>query len=95
MEGLSVEGYRQTLSVPARLEGNERPFQIVLETWVSPELKVAVFSKRDNSIVGRDALRLKQIKRAEPDAVLFRVPSDYKFEDGPAPGSIVVLPAVP
>jgi hypothetical protein len=81
LEGLPVEGTRQTLNVPAGAQGNERPFEIVVETWISPELKVAVLTKRDNSIVGMRTTRLTKIDRSEPDPSLFQVPSDYKIDD--------------
>lgn len=84
MEGLTVEGNRQTLIVPVGAVDNKRPFKVVLETWIAPELKVAVLSKRDNSIVGMDTTRLTKIDRSEPDPALFQVPSDYPIEDAPA-----------
>ena len=87
MEGLTVEGYRQAVLVPAGTEGNERPFKVVVESWVAPDLKIAVLSIRDNSIVGVRKTQVTKIDRSEPNPALFRVPPDYKLEDGPTPGS--------
>ena len=87
IEGLTVEGIRQTLIVPVGAHGNNGPFKVVLETWISPELNVAVLSKRDNSIVGMNTTRLTKIDRAEPDPALFQVPSGYAIEDAQAEGS--------
>jgi hypothetical protein len=83
MEGLAVEGTRQTVNLPASEQSNDLPFTIVTETWISPELKVAVLTKRDNSIVGKRTTRLTKIDRSEPDPSLFEVPADYKIEDTP------------
>jgi hypothetical protein len=83
IEGLAVEGTRQTLTVPAGEDGNERSITIVLETWRSPELQVAVLAKYENSKVGRNTTRLTKIDRSEPDAGLFQVPMDYTIEDAP------------
>jgi hypothetical protein len=88
MEGLTVEGTRQTLTVPVGARDNDRPFKVVLETWISPELKVIVFSKRDNSIVGINTTCLTKIDRSEPDAALFQVPLDYTIEDAQAEGTV-------
>jgi hypothetical protein len=87
IEGLTVEGYRQAVSVPAETEGNERPFKVMAETWISPELKIAVLTIRDDSIVGVRKTQLTKIDRTEPDPELFHIPPDYKLEDGPTPGS--------
>jgi len=95
MEGLTVEGYRQTISVPAGTEGNERPFKVVLETWISPELKIAVLSIRDSSVVGVRKTQVTKIDRSEPNPALFQVPPDYKLEDGPSPGSVHFGPGRP
>jgi hypothetical protein len=81
MEALAVEGTRQTLNVPAGAQGNNSPFQILVETWISPELKVAVLTKRDNSIVGMRTTRLTKIDRSEPYPALFQVPLDYKIDE--------------
>lgn len=79
MEGVAVEGTLQTLTVPVGAHGNERPFTIVVETWISPELKISVLSKRDNSIIGLDTTRLTKIDRSDPDPALFQVPADYEI----------------
>jgi hypothetical protein len=83
LEGLVVEGTRQTMTVPADTVGNTRQIDIMIETWISPELHVAVLRTRNDSITGRDTTRLTQIDRSEPAAELFQVPSDYDVENEP------------
>jgi len=39
IEGLSAQGKRETVTIPAGQIGNERPIEIVTETWFSPELQ--------------------------------------------------------
>jgi hypothetical protein len=89
MEGLTVEGIRQTLTVPVGARDNDRPFKVVVETWISPELKLIVYSKSDNSIVGMDTTHLTKIDRSEPDPALFQVPSSYTIEDAQAEGTVI------
>jgi hypothetical protein len=81
IEGLRIEGYRQSLEVPKGAIGNERSFEVALETWVSPELKVAVETTRSTSTTVRET-RLTKVDRSEPDPALFRLPADYRLEDG-------------
>jgi hypothetical protein len=90
---LAVEGTRQTLSAPAGVYDNHNPINIALETWVSPELKVAIFSQRDNYTGGnRRTTRLTEITRAEPDPALFHLPSNYKISDPPIRGGRFAAP---
>jgi len=93
-EGLTVDGWKQSLSVPAGTDGSERAYDIVVESWVSRELKVAVFSQRDTGTTVRET-RLSQINLSEPDRTLFKVPVDYKIEDPPDTDSLTVGGAAP
>src|SRR5947209_2852004 len=78
IEGLSCEGERITRTIPAGAIGNEKPLEIVSETWTSPELHVVVIRKRNDPRTGETLYRLTDIKRGEPDPALFQVPSNYK-----------------
>jgi hypothetical protein len=81
IEGVRAEGTRTTTTLPAGAIGNVRPIQIVSERWYSAELHVVVFSRRADPRFGETIYRLTNITRTEPDASLFQVPADYRFED--------------
>lgn len=83
MEGVLVTGTRTTKTIPAGEIGNEKPINIVIEVWTSPELKTVVMSKRSDPRMGEQTFRLTNIVRAEPDASLFTVPADFKVLDSP------------
>ena len=83
LEGQAVVGTRQTMTVPVGTVGNTRQFDIVIETWISPELQTAVLTTRNNSITGREITQLTQIDRSEPAPILFQVPSNYDIENEP------------
>ncbi len=83
IEGVTAEGTRITRTIPAGTIGNEKPINITVETWISPGLHVLVLSKRSDPRFGETVYRLTNIQRAEPDASLFQVPSDFKMEQGP------------
>jgi len=79
IEGVSCTGVRETRTIAAGAIGNERPLEIISETWKSPELKVVVLSKHSDPRFGETVYQLTDIKRSEPDASLFQVPSDYRI----------------
>jgi hypothetical protein len=78
IEGLSAQGKRETVTIPAGQIGNERPIEIVTETWFSPDLHTMVLRKHSDPRVGDSTYRLTEIKRNEPDASLFQPPAGAK-----------------
>jgi len=83
IEGVFVEGKRVTRTIAAGEIGNERPIEIVSETWFSPELQVLVSSKHVDPRFGETAYHLQGIDRSEPERSLFEVPENYKVRGGP------------
>jgi hypothetical protein len=85
MEGVQATGTKTTHTIPAGEIGNDQPITVVTEVWTSPDLKTIVYSKRTDPRTGEQTFQLTNIVRAEPDASLFTVPSDFKVVDGPQP----------
>lgn len=81
MEGVTVEGKKTTMTIPAGQIGNELPIKVVSERWFSPELKVLVMSRQSDPRFGETTYRLTNITRGEPAPELFDVPSDYQVFD--------------
>ena len=81
MEGLKVEGKRQTHTIPAGEVGNDRALTSVTDRWNSPELQVLVRMTAKDPQMGETTYRLTNIARAEPAANLFQVPADYTVKD--------------
>lgn len=77
IEGVTVDGTRTTVTIPAGAIGNQAPIEIVSERWYSPELRAVVSSRRFDPRFGETIYRLENIVRAEPAAELFKVPEDY------------------
>jgi hypothetical protein len=87
VEGVTADGTRTTVTIPAGQEGNELPMQTVTESWYSPDLQMVVLFKRSDPRTGETVTRYTNIVRAEPAHTLFEVPSDYKIEGRtPRPG---------
>lgn len=81
LEGVSVEGTRVTFEIPIGQIGNDKPIQVVSERWFSPELQLLVMSKHLDPLSGEHVFKLTNIRRIEPSAELFSVPSGFKVEE--------------
>jgi hypothetical protein len=79
IDGILVEGRRITRIIPAGEVGNERPLEIVSESWYSPELQTIITSKTFDPRLGQTLYALKNVMRGEPDPALFEVPADFKI----------------
>jgi hypothetical protein len=89
MEGVSVDGVRSTRVIPVGQMDNDRPFNVVDETWKSSEFHIVVLSKYSDPRMGESTTRLTNIELTEPDPALFQVPADYTVTD--ETGSIIKL----
>ena len=85
IEGVTAQGTRTTLTIPAGQIGNEQALTIVNERWYSPDLQTVVLSKHSDPRNGETVTRMTNVSRAEPASTLFLVPSDFKVTEGRAP----------
>jgi hypothetical protein len=81
IEGVTAEGTRSTLTIPAGDIGNTLPIELVEETWYSPDLQITVMTRYRDPRTGETTYRLTNINRGEPDRSLFEVPADYTVEE--------------
>jgi hypothetical protein len=81
IEGVLVEGTRNTTTFPIGARGNDRPISTVNETWMSPDLKVMVLSKSTDPQSGEHTQKLTNISRVEPSPDLFQPPPEYTVVD--------------
>jgi hypothetical protein len=86
IQGVTVIGTRTTSTIPVGKMGNQQPIVISFERWYSPDLLINVMTVRSNPFTGKTTFMLTNLKRGEPDASLFTVPSDYKMMTG-GPGN--------
>jgi hypothetical protein len=93
MEGVVARGTRQTVTIPAGAMGNERPMEIVTETWRSDELHTNILTRHSDPRMGETTTRMTNIRKGEPPASLFEIPSDYKVVEAGAemPRKIIQL----
>lgn len=80
IEGVYAEGTRTTQVMPPH-DGHGPNVMDVQETWISPDLKIVVFSKDTSTDSGSDQIttEIRRLDRSEPDSALFEIPPDYKI----------------
>lgn len=86
IEGVTVEGTRSSFEIPAGQIGNDKAMQVVTETWFSPDLQMVVMSRHTDPLAGEHVFKLVNIRRSDPPADLFVVPSGFKVEAAPGRG---------
>jgi hypothetical protein len=80
-DGVVAEGKGKSYTIPAGKIGNQKPIVVSSESWYAPDLQITVYSKHSDPRVGDTIYRVANLKRGEPSADLFRVPSDYTVKD--------------
>ncbi|MBV8856030.1 MAG: hypothetical protein JOZ02_03625 [Acidobacteria bacterium] len=81
IEGVSAEGTRITVTIPAGEFDNEQPLEITHEQWYSPELQMVVLMKHNDPRFGETTFRLTNITRGDPAPDLFTEPQGYRTVD--------------
>ena len=81
IEGVAAKGTRITMTIAAGEVGNERPIDIVTETWYSDQLKTAVLTIHKDPRFGETTTKLTNVRLGEPARHLFEVPADYKMNE--------------
>jgi hypothetical protein len=79
IEGVASQGTRNTMTFDTNAIGNDRPIQVVSETWTSPDLQTTVMTKHNDPRTGEETFRLTNIRRGEPGADLFQPPANYQI----------------
>ena len=81
VEGVTAEGSRTTITIPAGEFDNELPMVISHEEWYAPELQMIVLMKHNDPRFGETTFRLTNILRGEPAPELFQVPDGITVVD--------------
>jgi hypothetical protein len=81
MENVTAHGNRLTRTIPAGVSGTGKDVVIVDEYWYSDELHMNMLTKHSDPRTGVQVLTITQLKREEPNAGMFEVPSGYKVID--------------
>lgn len=82
IEGVTARGTRSTMTIPAGQAGNERPIEVVTETWYSDEIKATVLNIHTDPRIGTVTTRLSNLRLGEPSKSFFEPPVGYRIEQG-------------
>lgn len=94
-DGVKAQGKLRSYEIPAGAIGNSKPIVVSDETWYAQDLQVTVSTRHSDPRSGEVLFHLDKIKREEPAAALFSVPSDYTIKDLSQPGKPGAQPKAP
>lgn len=83
ISGIVATGTRTVRTIPAGTMGNAAALVSTHEEWFSPDLKIEVSRADSDPFHGTYTLTASSLSKAEPDAGLFKVPSDYIVKQAP------------
>jgi hypothetical protein len=81
IDGMTAEGSKVTVTIPAGAAGNVRPMVNTGESWYSRELRLDLLVKANNPFTGDSVTRVQNLSRLEPATALFTVPADYTVRE--------------
>ncbi len=81
INGLEAKGTRMTTTYPVGRVGNDQPFTVTHETWMSTDLMIPVLQIDNDPRTGVRTMELTNIERGEPDSSLFQPPEGYTIKD--------------
>ncbi len=88
--GVPARGTRNTRTIPAEQEGNERPLVVTNEMWQSPEMGLTMMMISEDPRRGTTTTEFEEFSVGEPEPKLFAAPEGYKMEEEHPQPQIVV-----
>lgn len=88
LDGVDVKGTRRTVTIPGNANGTGAPITVVDEYWYSQDLHLNILLLHNDPRTGQQTIALSNLKREEPDAALFEVPTDFKVVDITPPAGV-------
>lgn len=81
IDGMTAEGGKVTITIPAGVAGNVRPMVTTSEGWFARDLRLDLLVKTSNPFIGDSVTRVRNLSRLEPPTALFTVPADYTVRE--------------
>ena len=81
INGLDATGSRTTTIYPAGTAGNDLPFTVTNESWMSVDLGISLLEVSDDPRTGVRTIELTEIERGEPAPSLFQPPEGYTVKE--------------
>ena len=83
IDGVVATGKRVTRTIPAGEMGNATAIVSTHEEWFATDLKIELSRSDVDPFRGTRTTAVSALTKAEPDAALFKVPSDYTVQQAP------------
>ncbi|MDE3166519.1 MAG: hypothetical protein KGN36_12000 [Acidobacteriota bacterium] len=80
-DGVIATGTRRVETIETGAIGNDRPIQVVNESWYSDELGATVYTRRSDPRSGEQIFRMTNIQRGDPPAALFQPPAESQVNE--------------
>ncbi len=80
-DGVIATGTRRVETIETSAIGNDRPIQVVNESWYSDELGATVYTRRSDPRSGEQIFRVTNIQRGDPPAALFQPPAESQVNE--------------
>jgi hypothetical protein len=77
--GVMTDGSRQTTTIPAGEQGNDRPIMTTDEKWVTRDNTMTILHIQDDPRAGHTVIEVTELIQGEPDPSLFAPPPGYKL----------------
>ncbi|MGP8259995.1 MAG: hypothetical protein ACLQM6_08600 [Acidobacteriaceae bacterium] len=77
--GVMTDGSRQTTTIPAGEQGNDRPIVTTDEFWITRDSTTTMLRIQDDPRVGHTVTEVTERIQGEPDPSLFAPPPGYKL----------------
>jgi hypothetical protein len=81
VDGVLADGQRSTLTYPTGMMGNDRPFTVTTENWMSQQLKMTILTVTHDPRSGDRTFKIANLSTTEPDPTMFMAPPDYSVVD--------------
>jgi len=75
--GIEAHGARTTSTMPTGEVGNDRPFSITSEKWMSTQYHIPLLNIIDDPRMGKRTDEVTEFQPGEPDPRLFKIPEGY------------------
>jgi len=79
--GIYVGGNRNTRTIPAGYEGNDRDITTTQERWYSPDLGITLRFISDDPRNGKTTTEVTDLQQTAPDPALFEIPQGYTLRE--------------
>ena len=79
MDGLEVDGIRETQTVKAGVNGNNKPLVTTRETWYSPQLQIYLSVMVTDPFGATKKVEATDLKLGEPGEEWFAIPEGYRI----------------